>query len=237
VEGESRDVPSEQGIGEGRVAKTPVARTELRPARGRTFLPEVAGVEFSLARRGYDRAEVDQYVEKISRIVVELEAMRSPDAVIERALADVGEETSSILRRARKAAEEIIADAEAHAGSRAAEADAQAAQTREEADRYSSRVKAESDQVLAEAREQARQTAGQAATEAKRQREQADAYEARVTAHIEQLAQERHRLIEDLRRLADQFNRAADRALEQMPSADFSNGEVASGTTPAEAPA
>ena len=192
VEDDLRGAPSGQEIGEESVAKT-----EIKPARGRTFLPEVTGVEFSMARRGYDRAEVDQYVERISRIVVELEAMRSPDAVIERALADVGEETSSILRRARKAAEEIIADAEAHAGSSATQAEAEVAGMREDADRYAGRV----------------------------------------TRHIEQLAQERHRLIEDLRRLADQFHRTADRALEQMPSADSSNGEVASGTTPAEAPA
>ena len=99
------------------------SKTELRPARGRTFLPDVTGVEFSGSRRGYDRAEVDRYVERVSRIVVELEAMRSPDAVIERALADVGEETSAILRRARKAAEEIIADAQAHAMDQTTQAD------------------------------------------------------------------------------------------------------------------
>src|SRR5205807_3676517 len=107
----------------------PVSKTELRPSRGRTFLPEVTGVEFSSSRRGYDRAQVDQYVERISRIVVELEAMRSPDAVIERALADVGEETSAILRRARKAAEEIVADAESRAHETVAEAEARAHET------------------------------------------------------------------------------------------------------------
>jgi DivIVA domain-containing protein len=212
-------------------AEAPPAKTEIRPARGRTFLPDVTGVEFSASRRGYDRAEVDQYVERVSRIVVELEAMRSPDAVIERALADVGEETSSILRRARKAAEEIIADASAQAGTRAAEAEAQASQVREEAeahasqvreeaDRYSTLVRAESEQVLSEARAEAQQTAEQAAAGAKRRRDEADRYQARVTAHIEQLAVERHRLIDELRKLADQFHRTADRALEQIPSSD-----------------
>src|SRR5579864_6785488 len=101
-------------------------RAEVRPARGRTFLPDVTGVEFSSSRRGYDREEVDRYVEQVSRIVVELEAQRSPDAVIERALADVGEETSAILRRARKAAEEIVTDAHNSAQQRAAQAESQA---------------------------------------------------------------------------------------------------------------
>lgn len=173
------------------------SKTELRPARGRTFLPELSGVEFSASRRGYDRAEVDRYVERVSRIVVELEAMRSPDAVIERALADVGEETSSILRRARQAAEEIIADAESHAHERTAAAEAQARELREDADRYSARTRAD-----------------------------ADAYCEQVSNHIEQLARERHSLIEDLRKLADQFHRTADRALEHTPSHEGSHGTV-----------
>src|SRR5579864_5753060 len=130
-------------------------RAEFRPARGRTFLPDVTGVEFASSRRGYDRDQVDQYVERISRIVVELEAMRSPDAVIERALADVGEETSAILRRARKAAEEIIAHAEARAR-----------ELREEADHYSARVRGEAEEVLSEARAEADQIISEAKDEA-----------------------------------------------------------------------
>jgi DivIVA domain-containing protein len=200
--------------------EAPGSKPELRPSRGRTFLPELTGVEFSSARRGYDREEVDQYVERVSRIVVELEAMRSPDAVIERALADVGEETSAILRRARKAAEEIIADAESQAADRTSVAEAHARELREDADRYSARTRAEGEQVLSDARAQADEIAKQAAADARRVREDADRYREQVSSHIEQLAQERHRLIEDLRKLADQFHRTADRALEQIPSHD-----------------
>jgi DivIVA domain-containing protein len=186
----------------------------------------VTGVEFSSSRRGYDRAEVDQYVERVSRIVVELEAMRSPDAVIERALADVGEETSAILRRARKAAEEIIADAEAHAREKLATAEAQTRELREDADRYSARTKAEAEQVLKDARAQAEELASQAAADARRVRDDADRYREQVATQIEQLARDRHRLIEDLRKLADQFHRTADRALEQIPSSDAGHGAI-----------
>lgn len=203
-------------------AEAPASKPELRPARGRSFLPELTGVDFSSSRRGYDRAEVDQYVERVSRIVVELEAMRSPDAVIERALADVGEETSAILRRARKAAEEIIDDAESHARERIAGADAQARELREDADRYSARVRAEGEQVLEDARAQAEEIAARAAADGRRTREDADRYRDQMSSHIEQLAHERHRLIEDLRKLADQFHRTADRALEQIPGHDAS---------------
>ena len=186
----------------------------------------MTGVEFSSSRRGYDRNQVDQYVERVSRIVVELEAMRSPDAVIERALADVGEETSAILRRARKAAEEIIADAEAQAGERTANTENQARALREDADRYSARVKADGEQALADAQAQGEQITAQAGAEARRVREDADHYRDQVSSHIDQLARDRHRLIEDLRKLADQFHRTADRALEQIPSHDPSYGPV-----------
>ena len=216
-------------------AEAPGPKTEIRPARGRTFLPDVTGVEFSGSRRGYDRAEVDQYVERVSRIVVELEAMRSPDAVIERALADVGEETSAILRRARKAAEEIIADAETHAGERTADAEAQARELREDADRYSARTRAEGEQVLNEARARAQEIEAQATTEADHVREDADRYREQVSGHIDQLARDRHRLIEDLRKLADQFHRTADRAVEQIPSHDPSHGGVEGNGTATEA--
>jgi DivIVA domain-containing protein len=207
-------------------AEAPGSKPELRPARGRTFLPDVTGVEFSSSRRGYDRIEVDQYVERVSRIVVELEAMRSPDAVIERALADVGEETSAILRRARKAAEEIIADAESHAEGRTANAENQARAQREDADRYSARVKADGEQALAEGRAQAEEIAAQATADARRVRDDADHYREQVSSHIDQLARDRHRLIEDLRKLADQFHRTADRALEQIPSHEPSYAPV-----------
>ena len=203
-------------------AEAPGSKTEIRPARGRTFLPEVTGVEFSSSRRGYDRAEVDRYVERVSRIVVELEAMRSPDAVIERALADVGEETSAILRRARKAAEEIIADAETHARDRTEAVEAQARELREDADRYSARTRADGEQVLKNARDQAHEIDAQAEADANRVREAADHYREQVSTHIDQLARDRHRLIEDLRKLADQFHRTADRALEQVPTHDTS---------------
>lgn len=243
VEEDPRPAPAEPESGEEQAPKT-----ELRPARGRTFLPDVTSVEFSGSRRGYDRDEVDQYVERVSRIVVELEAMRSPDAVIERALADVGEETSAILRRARKAGEEIIADAEAQAVDRNSQAETHAREQREDADRYSARVRAEAEEVLGEARSEAEQIVSQARAEADhlrddataaatRMRGDADRYRAQVSAQIEQLAQERHRLIEDLRKLADQFHRTADRAVEQIPSHDLSHEETKGngGGTPTQA--
>jgi hypothetical protein len=72
-------------------------------------VPVVADVDFPLVLRGYDRVAVDAYVRKTSQLVAELQATRSPDAAIRRALERVGAEVSSILQRAHETAEEITA--------------------------------------------------------------------------------------------------------------------------------
>jgi hypothetical protein len=258
VEEDPRVTPSEHATERG-----PAAKPDLRSGRThRSFLPDVTGVDFPLSRRGYDRNRVDQYIERVSRIVVELEASRSPDAAIERALADVGEETSAILRRARGAAEDILAEAMAEAqqlaaraqaeaqqtraeadrhreqgradaeniraesnseaAQRAAEMEAEAQRAREETDRYRERVKGEAENVLAEAHQEAEQLLARAAADGQRTREEADRYREEGRAHTEQLVQERLELIEDLHKLADQFHRAADVALDHIQRAEES---------------
>ena len=72
-------------------------------------VPNVADVDFPTALRGYDRLAVDAYVRKTSRLVAELQATRSPEAAVRRALARVGEEVSGILQRAHETANEITA--------------------------------------------------------------------------------------------------------------------------------
>jgi hypothetical protein len=65
--------------------------------------------DFPVALRGYDRVAVDAYVKQTSRLVAELQATRSPEAAVRRALERVGEQISGILQRAHETAEEITA--------------------------------------------------------------------------------------------------------------------------------
>ena len=81
-------------------------------------MPEVADVHFPVALRGYDRLAVDAYVKKTSQLVAELQATRSPDAAIRRALERVGEEVSGILKRAHETASEITAQSRREAEDR-----------------------------------------------------------------------------------------------------------------------
>src|SRR3977135_2912297 len=67
---------------------------------------QAADVDFPVALRGYDRIAVDAYVKQTSQLVAELQAARSPEAAVRRALERVGEQISGILQRAHDTAEQ-----------------------------------------------------------------------------------------------------------------------------------
>ena len=110
---------------------------------------EIRDPSFGSSVRGYDRHDVDAYVERVNRLIAELQVSGSPRAAVRHALDRVGAQTSSILQRARETAEEIIASAreEAEEAMRRAKAEAQdvvAAGEREAEERRSlARVQAE----------------------------------------------------------------------------------------------
>jgi cell division initiation protein len=94
----------------------------------------VRQADFPIVLRGYDRAAVDAYVADVAQLVAELEATQLPETVVERALDDVGEQTSAILKRAHEAAEDIAARSRAQADSRIEQAEREAELTRREAE-------------------------------------------------------------------------------------------------------
>jgi DivIVA domain-containing protein len=89
---------------------------------------EVAGPEFPITLRGYDRAAVDAYVARVIELVAELHAVSSPRAAVRRALDRVGEQTATILQEAQKAADDLTARSRARADERAKEGEREAAQ-------------------------------------------------------------------------------------------------------------
>ncbi|HEY1273478.1 MAG TPA: hypothetical protein VGF25_01135 [Thermoleophilaceae bacterium] len=97
-------------------------------------------MEFPVVLRGYDRQAVDDYVAEVAQLVAELEATQLRESVVQRALDEVGEQTSSILQRAHEAAEEIAARSRAQAEGRIQRAEREAEITRRDADEYSEQV-------------------------------------------------------------------------------------------------
>jgi DivIVA protein len=136
----------------------PLARLPDDPMSG------VADVSFPQALRGYDRLAVDAYVKKTSQLVAELQATRSPEAAVRRALSRVGEEVSGILQRAHDTAEQITTQSRIDAEERletarkeAAEITAGADQRLGELDSETDRIWEERHRIVEDARELARQ--------------------------------------------------------------------------------
>jgi len=94
----------------------------------------VRNISFNTVMRGYDRDAVDAYIERVNRLIAELEIGRSPESAVKHAVAQVSEETRGILERAHETAEEITARSRARADDRLQEAEREAAAVREAAE-------------------------------------------------------------------------------------------------------
>src|SRR5205814_1864689 len=131
-------------------------------------LPEdplaVVNADFPVALRGYARLAVDAYVQQMAQLVAELQATRSPEAAVRRALERVGEQISGILQRAHETAEEITSQSRREGEERleqarieAAEIVASAHQRVKDLDADTDRIWLERHRIVDDARELARQ--------------------------------------------------------------------------------
>ena len=117
-------------------------------------LPEdplsLVDADFALALRGYDRVAVDEYVRQTRRLVAELQATRSPEAAVRRALERVGEQISGILQRAHETAEQITAQSRSEAEDRLQQARVEAAQIAAAAEQRVRDLDADTDRIWLE---------------------------------------------------------------------------------------
>src|SRR5690242_2349785 len=138
-------------------------------------VPVVSEVDFPVVLRGYDRIAVDAYVRQTSQLVAELQATRSPEAAVRRALERVGEEVSGILQRAHDTAGQITTNSRREAEDRleAARQEASritaAAEARvKDLDAETDRIWAERHRIVEDTRELARQLVGLAESASER---------------------------------------------------------------------
>lgn len=113
-------------------------------------VPVVADVDFPVVLRGYDRDSVDDYVQKTSQLVAELQATRSPEAAVRRALQRVGDEVSGILQRAHETAGRITTQSRSEAEDRLEAARQEAAQIVLRAEERVRELDAETDRIWGE---------------------------------------------------------------------------------------
>lgn len=147
----------------GRPARPPGGRARSQ----HVVSDDIRDVSFPTAVRGYDRREVDRYVQRVNRVIAELEVGSSPESAVRHALDRVGEQTSGILQRARETAEEITRSARA-------EAEETTARAKAEADDIITHARAGAEQIVAEADKEAagRVQQGQTELEALRKQEE-----------------------------------------------------------------
>ena len=114
---------------------------EFRASRfSRSRADDIADRTFPVAMRGYDRAAVDAFLQEVVQVIADLESRQSQESVVQRAIAEVGEETAGILQRAHETAEEIAARSRAQAEGRIQRAEREAELLRQEADSYSEKI-------------------------------------------------------------------------------------------------
>jgi DivIVA domain-containing protein len=114
------------------------------------MVEEIRSISFPISMRGYDRDAVDRYVERVNRLIAELEISRSPESAVKHAVAQVSEETRGILERAHEAAEEITKRSRSQADDRVQEADREAAELRSEAEQRVRELDADAEAIWAE---------------------------------------------------------------------------------------
>jgi DivIVA domain-containing protein len=122
------------------MAEAPKPPARRRRPRQRSAVERVRKTDFPIVLRGYDREAVDRYVAEVAQLVAELEATQTREGVVQRALDEVGEQTSGILQHAHDTAEEIAARSRSQAEGRLQRAEQEAAETRAEADHYAQQV-------------------------------------------------------------------------------------------------
>jgi cell division initiation protein len=110
----------------------------------------VVNADFPVGLRGYDRMAVDAYVQQTAQLVAELQATRSPEAAVRRALERVGEQISGILQRAHDTAEEITAQSRREAEDRLEKARVEAAEVAASAQRRVNDLDSDTDRIWVE---------------------------------------------------------------------------------------
>ena len=123
--------------------------------------PEVVdrfrNARFNLVKRGYDRGEVDRFLNQWADWLESLDDEPAAADAIRAELERVGERTTGVLTAAGEAAAKLTEDAETEAEKIREEAKVAANVTRMEADRYAEETRSEADEYSERARAEARQ--------------------------------------------------------------------------------
>lgn len=156
---------------------------------------------FTLARRGYDKHEVDRFLARLADWLETDAPNEIGQMAVTRKLELVGKSTAHILMTTEQESAELKRDAEAECARMLSEAEASALQTRDAADEYARQTRTEADADGRAAIEAARAAAAQTIEEGEHRR-------AQVESVIADLEVRRDDALSDLDALRSELGRA-----------------------------
>jgi DivIVA domain-containing protein len=201
----------------------------------RAHLPaDIRDVSFPVSVRGYDRRAVDAYIQRVNRVIAELEVSRSPQAAVRHAVDRVADQTKAILQQARESAEkitttareeaeeimatakaeaaELVVNASAEADRSRAEAEQAVASAAAEADDILTRSRSEAERIIARSREEAAERLRRSEEEVAALQDQAEARMHALHADTEAVWNQRHELLGEIHRMAARLQEVASAA-------------------------
>ena len=143
---------------------------------------------FGLARRGYDRHEVDRFLAQLVDWLETDAAREIGHLAVTRKLELVGKSTTHILLAAEQEAEEMLRQVEADIAELRAEAQEAAREIRRAADEYAEHVREGAEREARDTREEATADASQTIEEGLRRRAQIDDEVKELEARRERLS-------------------------------------------------
>jgi DivIVA domain-containing protein len=149
---------------------------------------------FTVARRGYDRREVDKFLAALGEWIETDAAKELGDQAVKRKLELVGKSTAEILLTTEKESEGLRGQAEEECAELRSRAEAASRATRRAADEYAQKVREQADQ-------DARRTGDAAGAKAKEIVEEAQRRRAQIEAVIAELDARRNGTLHELERL------------------------------------
>jgi DivIVA domain-containing protein len=178
---------------------------------------------FTIARRGYDKHEVDKFLEQLVDWLETDAANDIGQVAVTRKLELVGKSTAHILLTTEQESQELRRQAEADCAEMRAEAEADAQEIRDEADTYAREVRSRADDDARRTREEATAEATATVEEGLRRRGQIDDEINALEAHREEILDELAQLRGQLGQTIHEHRPAAAKNGEQVgqaPAAD-----------------
>ena len=166
---------------------------------------------FSYGRRGYDRHEVDKFLEQLVDWLEGDAAHDIGQVAVTRKLELVGKSTAHILLTTEQEAEELRRQAKEDIAELREEAEAKVREVREAADEYAARVREGADDDARRTREEATAEAAQTIEEGLRRR-------AEIDARIKELEAQRDAALERIERLRAELDTTVEGQRSVAPS-------------------